>query len=101
VLKLIARDCVPGGTQQNLLTADGFTDWGAATQVEKYLLTDAQTSGGLLFCIPAKHLKRALDWLRKARTPSWSVIGQIERAKTPRVRIAASGTLSRGNSAYG
>src|SRR4029453_15532733 len=35
IFSLIKRDCIPGGTQQNLETADGYTDWGRASEPQK------------------------------------------------------------------
>ncbi|PYJ21463.1 MAG: hypothetical protein DME92_06475 [Verrucomicrobia bacterium] len=41
------------------------------------LLTDAQTSGGLLLCVAEAKLENVLRVLRKTRTPSAAVIGRI------------------------
>ncbi len=44
-----ARDgYISGGTRHNLAWVEPFTDFGAATETERLLLADAQTSGGLL-----------------------------------------------------
>jgi selenide,water dikinase len=77
IADLIARDCVPGGTQQNLAGANFVVDWGAATDAQKILLADAQTSGGLLLCVAQKNLTKVLRLLRKAATPSAAIIGRI------------------------
>jgi len=39
VLDLIAQDCIPGGSRENLKTANGFVQWNGATEAQKYLLT--------------------------------------------------------------
>jgi selenide,water dikinase len=88
VFDLIAQDCIPGGTRQNLKTADVTTDWGQATPDQKYLLTDAQTSGGLLLCVAEKHLEKVIALLKRLRSPCVAVIGRIERAAEPGVRIS-------------
>lgn len=79
ILDLIARDCVPGGTQQNLIGANLVVDWGNATHAQRILLTDAQTSGGLLLCVAEKNLAKVLRLLGKAGTPSAVIIGRIVR----------------------
>ena len=39
---------ISGGTRRNLAWVEPFTDFGATTEIERLLLADAQTSGGLL-----------------------------------------------------
>ena len=89
VLQLIAQDCVPGGTRQNLETVSPITAWGAATEVQRVLLADAQTSGGLLLCVAPRRLSAVLQLLREERTPCAAVIGEIVRTKKTRISIKA------------
>ena len=77
IFDLIAQDCIPGGTQQNLKTARAVTNWNKATRQQKLLLTDAQTSGGLLLAIPPRRLDEVLRLLARWRTPCRAVIGKI------------------------
>ena len=86
VWELIAAGCVPGGTRQNLATAGEFTDFGAASQAQQILLADAQTSGGLLLCVPPKALRTTLDLLKEQRTVCAAMIGEIVKGKK-RIRI--------------
>jgi len=90
VLDLIARDCIPGGSRENLKTADAFVQWNGATEAQKYLLTDAQTSGGLVLCVPPRKLAEVLETLKVHRTPCVAVIGEIVRTAKARIRIVAS-----------
>jgi selenide, water dikinase len=87
VLDLIAQDCIPGGTRQNLKTADLLTDWGESTAAERFVLTDAQTSGGLLLCVAPKHLNSVRKILQRYHSPCVAIIGQIVRGPTARLRI--------------
>jgi selenide, water dikinase len=87
VLRLIEQDCIPGGSRQNLKSADEFTDWGGASLVVKHLLTDAQTSGGLLLSVSERNLKRVLELLLRYRTPCAAVIGRIKRSSHPHVTV--------------
>ena len=62
--RLAAADVVPGGTKRNLVSAERFTRFGGKSSVERLLLADAQTSGGLLIAIAAPlsgALLQALD----------------------------------------
>jgi selenide,water dikinase len=90
VLDLIARDCIPGGSRENLKTANAFVQWNGATEAQKYLLTDAQTSGGLLLCVPPRKLAEVLETLKEHHTACVAVIGQIVRTAKARIQIVAS-----------
>jgi len=80
---LIKRDCVPGGTRDNLAAANSLVDWKNTSDQQKILLTDAQTSGGLLLCVAQPSLAKVLRVLEKARTPCAAIIGKITRRRTP------------------
>ena len=81
VLRLIERDCVPGGSRQNLVTAESFTYWGKATSAQKVLLTDAQTSGGLLLCVRPGRVAAVMQLLEKERAACRAVIGRMRRRR--------------------
>jgi len=89
VFDLIAAGSIPGGSRDNLAYANEFTDWGEAGPVQKTLLTDAQTSGGLLLCVPRKNEKAVMRQLEKAKTLCAAVIGSIVSATKPRIRVLA------------
>jgi selenide,water dikinase len=77
VMALIAQDCVPGGTRQNLETANAIVKWNHTPEPLRLLLADAQTSGGLLLCVPPKRLREVAGVLKKHRTACATIIGQI------------------------
>jgi len=82
---LIAKDCVPGGTKENLNTVETWTDWGSGViESQKILLADAQTSGGLLLCV-SPNGRFVLRILKKHRALCAAVIGRVVRS--PKVRI--------------
>jgi selenide,water dikinase len=89
VLKLIDAGCVPGGSRDNLEFAANFTEWGGATAEQKILLTDAQTSGGLLLSVPRRNLEKVLKLLKFRYALCAAVIGTIVRSKKPRIRVSA------------
>jgi selenide,water dikinase len=81
VFKLIARDCIPGGSRDNLKTANSIIDWRKTPQSQRILLTDAQTSGGLLLAVAPSRLNKALALLKRNRTACAAIIGQIVPAR--------------------
>jgi selenide,water dikinase len=83
ILLLIEKDCVPGGTRQNLETANANVAWNGTGKTLRILLSDAQTSGGLLLCVSAKSRARVLQILRRNRTMCAAVIGRITRRRDP------------------
>ena len=87
VFDLIGRDSVPGGTKENLRTADAVTEWGSVPEMLKLFLTDAQTSGGLLLAVSPRKLKAALNLLEKRQTPSRAVIGAITARRKRLIRV--------------
>jgi selenide,water dikinase len=74
---LIELRCVPEGSRQNLHAATILVDWAGTDEARRILLTDAQTSGGLLLCVTEANLQKVLSLLRKAGTPSAAVVGKI------------------------
>jgi len=89
VFQLIANGCIPGGSRDNLDFANKFTAWDGATPAQKTLLTDAQTSGGLLLSVPRRNLDAVLKRLKTHHTLCAAVIGQIVRSSKTRIRVAA------------
>jgi selenide,water dikinase len=89
VFQLIANSCIPGGSRDNLDFANKFTAWDSATPAQKTLLTDAQTSGGLLLSVPRRNLDAVLKRLKAHHTLCAAVIGQIVRSSKLRIRVAA------------
>jgi len=82
IVDLISRDCLPGGTRDNLKQARQNIDWQDTPKPLRVLLTDAQTSGGLLLCVNQRHLTKVLDVLKKSGAPLAAVIGKIVRRRT-------------------
>ena len=73
---LVAADCVPGGTLDNAKRHNDFTTFHGIDEVTQLLLSDAQTSGGLLIAVA----RDALDDLRaelRANGALDAVIGSV------------------------
>ena len=88
---LIELGCVPEGSRQNFHATTVVADWGNTDQVRRILLTDAQTSGGLLLCVTEANLEKVLSVLRKAGTHSSAVIGKIVPRRRRRPLICMIG----------
>lgn len=77
VRELAAAGVVPGGTERNLAAAEAV-QWGSGIdRVDRLILTDAQTSGGLLLAVPAREIDALLDALRREGTPTQALIGEF------------------------
>lgn len=87
VFRLIDQGCVPGGSQDNRKAADDIVDWGHSIPAEQTLLTDAQTSGGLLLCVPPRKLNAVLSVLNRRGTPCAQTVGSIDRGPRPRISL--------------
>jgi selenide,water dikinase len=76
IADLIELGCVPEGSRQNLYATTAVTDWKNTDEARRILLTDAQTSGGLLLCVRRANLENVLSILRKSGIASAAVIGK-------------------------
>ena len=83
VFALIARDCIPGGSRDNLEMADKIMEWNHTPQPLRVLLTDAQTSGGLLLCVKPSRLPKVRALVKGA-----AVIGKMVSARKPLISVS-------------
>ena len=76
--ELAARGAVAGGSKRNLESATAFTTFGGqVSDVDRVLVADAQTSGGLLMAVPADRAQALLDALHTAGTAAAARIGTV------------------------
>ncbi len=76
VLELISDGIVPGGTRHNAETHAAFTDFaGSVPEALRIGLSDAQTSGGLLICVPRESVATLTRELQERDTLA-AVIGE-------------------------
>ena len=90
---LILQKCIPGGTRQNLETAESLTEWSDTPETYRILLADAQTSGGLLLCVNPHKLTRVLDVLKSSRTLAAAVVGRIAASSRVAIRVTAESAV--------
>ncbi len=94
VLDLTAAGAVPGGSKRNLAYVAPMVDFAEeVSATQRLLLADAQTSGGLLLCVPESHAERAVQRLRDEGCARAARIGSLRAADgAPRIRV--QGALS-------
>jgi selenide,water dikinase len=83
IFALIARDCIPGGSRDNLKSANRIVDWKKTPRPQRIFLTDAQTSGGLLLAVAPSRLNKVLALLKRNGTACAAIIGKIVPAREP------------------
>ena len=78
VFELAQKGFIPGGTKQNLDHVTPNVNFSKnISQEQKYLLADAQTSGGLLISVPKDKAEDLQNLLMENQCLSSSVIGQV------------------------
>lgn len=89
VRELAAEKLVPGGSQRNLEAAT-HVQWGAGvSEIDRILVADAQTSGGLLLAVAEGKLAGLLAALEKEGTLAAAVIGRLTAGNPGQIRVAA------------
>lgn len=78
---------VPGGAYRNLKYLEEKLRWGSGIEsVEKLILADPQTSGGLLMAVPGEKAEAVVAALRAAGI-NGEVIGEIIEAEDPLIYV--------------
>lgn len=90
VLELAAAGSVPGGSKRNLAYAAPITDFAAdLSETVRLLLADAQTSGGMLLCVPAECAAATVARLIDRGCERTAIIGVLGRKSVaPRLKVA-------------
>jgi cysteine desulfurase NifS/selenium donor protein len=88
VLKLAVAGNIPGGTKDNLAYTKPFVNYSEnISDIKKYLLNDAQTSGGLLISVSKNKSKQLLDLLKKKGIKSSVKIGEVTTSKKSKIEV--------------
>jgi selenium donor protein len=86
--ELAADGCIPGGTRRNLADVGADVEWdGSLSELQRLLVCDAQTSGGLLIAVPAVRADALLAELRAEQAPVAAVIGRITDGPPGRLSV--------------
>ena len=85
VLDLAKKDNIPGGTLNNFQYLKNFTDFSSkTTRLDHLLVSDAQTSGGLLVSLPPDEANRFINSCRQDA----SIIGEFKKQVSPLIRLS-------------
>jgi selenide,water dikinase len=88
VRDLIEAGMVPGGTSRNVESAQEFTEWADDVgESDRILLSDAQTSGGLLIVVANDAADALVQLLERLGTPAAAVIGEVIDSPQRRAQI--------------
>jgi selenide,water dikinase len=82
---LAEKDLFPSGSRRNHAAYRERIDWGGTEEIDQMMLTDAQTSGGLLVAIPPPNAAKFEDAMRSAPYPA-TRIGTITGDGSIRLR---------------
>jgi selenide,water dikinase len=86
--ELAKQRVVPGGTLANLKFIQDKVDWDEGlTEEAKLILSDAQTSGGLLIAVAKEKEQKLMDRLLSKGVPNPVVIGKIIEDKRCRIQV--------------
>ena len=87
--ELAAHNVIPGGTQNNMDFVSDVVDWSSEiSQTLKIILSDAQTSGGLLISLPAERKDELLEVLKNGGIVHASYIGKVIKRGIGKIIIA-------------
>jgi selenide,water dikinase len=85
------RGAIPGGTQRNLRSAEAVADFAPeVSPLDRLLLADAQTSGGLLIAVDSARAEDLVTALVRAGSPvTAAVIGEIVPGRPGTIGVVA------------
>jgi selenide,water dikinase len=88
VLELAGQGVVPGGTKRNLAFAEGFTTFADGLDaVQRLVLADAQTSGGLLLAVAPERSAALVRALQDKGVSTIAEIGEINDDPSGRIAV--------------
>ena len=89
VNELAKQDIVPGGSKRNLSYAKQYTNFSdSISQIERLMVADAQTSGGLLISLPKDNVNNFLEYYNGKSTIPAFQIGSVNARKKSLITIS-------------
>jgi selenide,water dikinase len=81
---------VPGGSKNNLRWVEKKIRFDSAVSpIERLILADAQTSGGLLIAVPPEGVARLEAELEKNSTPVRALVGEVLEGEAGTLEVVA------------
>jgi selenide,water dikinase len=88
ISELARKGHIPGGTKANYrFLADAIVWDDTISEIDRMVLCDAQTSGGLLIAVDPRESERLIEELKSRGTPAAHRIGRIVHDSTGRIRV--------------
>ena len=88
VWELVEEGIAPGGTHRNLASLGPLVNWDESlSQEAKLVLSDAQTSGGLLMSVPQEKADSLMQELLKHGVSGAAVIGEVVEDEAGAVHV--------------
>jgi selenide, water dikinase len=85
---LARQGVAPGGTRRNLEFVEPWTAFAETLEPwQRLLCADAQTSGGLVLCVPPDRIEAVVAALRQRSTPAAAVIGRMRSQDEVMMRV--------------
>jgi selenide,water dikinase len=94
VRPLAEAGLLPGGSRRNLEDVAPSTSFEASLgEIERLILSDAQTSGGLLIAVAPEKQEQLLAELERHETLARAVVGEVIEAEAGRLEVVAGDRL--------
>jgi len=88
VREVAEKGAIPGGTKRNLQAAADYTSWSdGISELDRSILCDAQTSGGLLIAVDPGVTDELVNALRQNKTPVATVVGEVVESDTNSIEV--------------
>ena len=87
--KLNPAGIAPGGTLANVDYVKPYVDWDdSIAEIDKILLCDAQTSGGLIIVVKADDAKKLVENLRSRGITIACIFGEITTKGSGKIQVS-------------
>jgi len=87
-LEFASANIIPGGTLNNLEYVSDYAIWSEnISRIDKIILSDAQTSGGLLISLPSKDAEKMIQILHSKGIKAASIIGRFTEAGKGEINV--------------
>jgi len=91
-VELAREGVIPGGTRRNCEFVEAWTTFDSALEAwQRLLCCDAQTSGGLLLCIPADRAEDVLKALTARQAAAAAVVGRVMQSGGALLEVRRNG----------
>lgn len=88
VYELAASGIIPGGTRDNFAFTQPHCQYGKhLTEIDKFLLNDAQTSGGLLISIKKSKSNNVISELKNSKSLAAVIVGEVVKQREKLIEV--------------